>query len=299
MLERDLALPFRIDLRRTLHAVRRGQHDPCCRFDGEIVWRATRTPAGPATLRLEPLGGDRVVATAWGDGAEAALDGAAALIGCHDDATSFAPEHPLVRRLWRDHADVRIPRSGAVAETLVNVVLEQRVTTYEARRAQVQLVERWGEPAPGPGDLRLPPDPEILAGVAYYDLHVLGVERKRADTVRRVAASARQLDALATVPIAAAHDRLLRVPGVGPWSAAEVALVALGDADAVPVGDVHLPSIVTFALTGTAIDDDDAMLEVLEPFAGHRGRVIRLLQITGVHAPRHGPRYAPRDVRDQ
>jgi 3-methyladenine DNA glycosylase/8-oxoguanine DNA glycosylase len=186
-----------------------------------------------------------------------------------------------------------------VTETLVNVVLEQRVTTFEARRAQHQLVERWGEPAPGPGDLRLPPDPEVLAGVPYYELHVLGVERKRADTVRRVAASARQLDALATAPLDQAHARLRQVPGIGPWSVAEVALVALGDPDAVPVGDVHLPSIVTFALTGTAVDDDDAMLEVLEPFAGHRGRVIRLLQAAGVHAPRHGPRYAPRDYRSQ
>jgi 3-methyladenine DNA glycosylase/8-oxoguanine DNA glycosylase len=89
------------------------------------------------------------------------------------------------------------------------------------------------------------------------------------------------------------------MPGVGPWSAAEVALVALGDADAVPVGDVHLPSTVTYALTGTAVDDDDVMLEVLEPFAGQRGRVIRLIGAGRIQAPRRAPRYAPRDIRDQ
>ena len=58
------------------------------------------------------------------------------------------------------------PRSGAVTEALVASVLEQRVTTFEARRAQGQLVARWGEPAPGPTDLMLPPHPEVLAGVA-------------------------------------------------------------------------------------------------------------------------------------
>ena len=145
----------------------------------------------------------------------------------------------------------------------------------------------------------LPPDPEVLAGVAYYDLHVLGVERSRADTVRRVAASARRLEALAVLPPAEANARLTSIVGVGPWSAAEVSLVALGDADAVPVGDVHLPSTVTFALTGEVVDSDEAMLEVLEPFAGHRGRVVRLIGAAGITAPRHGPRYAPRDIRDQ
>jgi 3-methyladenine DNA glycosylase/8-oxoguanine DNA glycosylase len=299
MLDRTIALPHPIDLPRSLYGVRRGPNDPCCRFDGGVIWRATRAASGPATLRLEPTGPTSLAATAWGDGAEEVLDGALALVGGLDDVAGFAPSHPLLARLWRAHADLRLPRSGAVAETLVSVVLEQRVTTFEARRAQQQLVERWGEPAPGPGDLRLPPDPEVLAGVAYYDLHVLGVERKRADTIRRVAASARQIDALRDLRPAEARARLQQVPGVGVWSAAEVALVALGDADAVPIGDVHLPTIVTNALLGEAIDDDDAMLEALAPFEGHRGRVIRLLQAAGSPRPRKGPRYAPRDIRDQ
>lgn len=298
MLQRTVDLPFPIDLHRTFHGIRRGQHDPTCRFDDSGVWRASRSPAGPVTVRLVSHG-EQVEATAWGEGAEAALDAVPSLIGCHDDSTDFDPQHPLVARLWRDFEAVRIPRSGAVTETLINVVLEQRVTTFEARRAQAQLVSRWSEPAPGLGDLMLPPDPEVMAGVAYYDLHVIGVERSRADTVRRVAASARRLEALTLLPPAEANSRLTSIVGVGPWSAAEVALVALGDADAVPVGDVHLPSIVTFALTGEAVDSDDAMLEVLEPFAGHRGRVIRLIGAAGISAPRHGPRYAPRDIRDQ
>lgn len=298
MQQRTVELPFPIDLHRTFHGIRRGQHDPTCRYDDSGVWRASRSPAGPVTLRLVSHG-DVVEATAWGEGAEAALDAVPSLIGCHDDSDDFDPQHPLVARLWRDFASTRIPRSGAVTETLINVVLEQRVTTFEARRAQTQLVTRWSEPAPGLGDLMLPIDPEVLAGIAYYDLHVVGVERKRADTVRRVAASARRLEALAVLPPAEAHERLTSIVGVGPWSAAEVALSALGDADAVPVGDVHLPSIVTFALTGEAVDSDDAMLEVLEPFAGHRGRVIRLIGAAGISAPKHGPRYAPRDIRDQ
>lgn len=296
--ERIVTLPFPIDVAATLGGVRRGRHDATCRFDADGLWRAARTAAGPATTRLVP-DGDVVVATAWGEGAEAALDAVPSLIGCHDDDGGFAPTHPLVARLWRELGQIRLTRSGAVSETLINVVLEQRVTTFEARRAQRQITARWGDDAPGPARLRLPADPDVLAGVPYYDLHVVGVERKRADTIRRVAANARRLDALALLPPVEAHRRLLAIPGVGPWSAAETALVALGDADAVPLGDVHLPSQVTYALTGEAVDDDDAMLEALRTFPGQRGRVARLIVAAGIRAPRRGPRYAPRDMRGQ
>lgn len=297
MLQRSVTLPFPIDLTGTLAGLRRGSGDLTCRFAADGVWRATRTAAGPATLQLV-VQGAVLEATAWGEGAEAALDAVPNLVGVHDDDGGFDPEHPLLARLWRQFAAHRIPRSGAVTEALVASVLEQRVTTFEARRAQLQLVQRWGEPAPGPADLMLAPDPEVLAGVPYYDLHVLGVEKKRADTVRRVAANARRLDALAALPPVDAHQRLLEVPGVGPWTAAEVARVALGDADAVPVGDAHLPSDVTYALGGEAVADDDAMLALLEPYAGQRGRVLALLAASGIHAPRRAPRYAPRDIRD-
>jgi 3-methyladenine DNA glycosylase/8-oxoguanine DNA glycosylase len=297
VIERTIALPFPIDVARTLSLVRHGAHDPTMRIVGTEIWRASRAPAGPATVRLVQRG-DRVEATAWGEGAEAALDAVPSWIGCHDDDHGFAPDHPVLAKLWRDLASVRLPRTGAVTECLVDVVLEQRVTTFEARRAHHQMVERWGEDAPGPTDLRLPPDPEVLAGIAYYDLHVIGIERKRADTVRRVAASSRRLDALAALPPAEARARLEQIAGIGPWSAAQTALVALGDPDAVPVGDVHLPSTVTHVLTGVAVDDDEAMLEALEPYAGQRGRVIVLVKAAGLAAPKHGPRYAPRDIRD-
>jgi len=299
MLQRSIVLPpsVPVDLVATLRPLRRGRHDPCLRFAADCVWRATRTASGPATLHLV-ADGDQIHGRAWGDGAAEALDGLADLVGANDDDGGFDPDHPLVARLWRDHRGRRIARSRAVAEALMDAVLEQRVTTFEARRARSQLIARWSDPAPGPTDLLLPPDPDRLAEVPYYDLHVLGVERKRAETLRRVAASARRLDAMAALSPAEARDRLLAVTGIGPWSAAMVGLVALGDADAVPVGDVHLPSDVTWALTGRAVDDDDAMLEALEPFAGQRGRVIGLIAAGHLHAPARGPRYAPRDDRN-
>lgn len=296
MRQRTIRLPHPIDVHATWHGLRRGRHDPTCRTGADGIWRATRTPGGPSTLRLVPAR-DQVEATAWGDGAEAVLDVVEDLIGVNDRAEGFDPDHPVVANLWREHRDVRIPRAHAVSEVLVANVLEQRVTIFEARRAQAQIVRTWGEPAPGPTDLHLPVDPDVLAGIPYYDLHVCGVERARADTIQRVAASASRLDALVEVPLSDAVDRLLAIGGVGPWSVAQTALVALGDPDAVPLGDAHLPADVTWALTGEAVDDDEALLAALEPFAGHRGRVIRLIGAAGIRAPRQAPRYAPRDLR--
>ena len=294
---RRIRLPFALDLAGSVGALRRGRGDATCRVSPTEVWRSSRVPGGPATLHLR-LTGQHLEAEAWGEGATAMLDAVPALVGLHDDTSGFNPTDDLVARLWRTFGRRRIVRSLAITDALVSSILEQRVTTMEARRAQRQLVARWGEPAPGPGGLRLAPDPEVLAVLPYYDLHPLGVERKRADAIRRVAAEAGRLDALVALPVPEAHQRLTRTVGVGPWTAAEVALVALGDADAVPIGDIHLPSDVTYALTGTAVRSDDAMLEALAPYAGHRGRVIRLLGAAAIHAPRRAPRYSPRDTRN-
>jgi 3-methyladenine DNA glycosylase/8-oxoguanine DNA glycosylase len=83
------------------------------------------------------------------------------------------------------------------------------------------------------------------------------------------------------------------VPGVGVWTCAEVAQRALGDPDSVSFGDYHVAKNITWALTGEALDDD-ALAELLEPYAGHRYRVQRLLELDHPVRPRRGPRMAPR-----
>jgi 3-methyladenine DNA glycosylase/8-oxoguanine DNA glycosylase len=263
--------------------------------------RATRTHGGPATLELHQVG-NRIEAEAWGPGAEAALDAVPSLIGLEDDRAGFAPgHHPLIRDLARRHRGIRIGRSGAVLEALVPAVLEQKVTGTEAWRGFRGLVWRWGERAPGPHGLgprglRLQPTAAAIEAIPYHALHPLGIERRRADLVRRVASHAIRLEEIVRLPREAAEARLRAVPGIGPWTAAEVMLRALGDADAVSVGDFHLPNVVAYALAGETRGTDARMLELLEPWRGHRARVIRLLELSGVRPPAFGPRYAPRSI---
>jgi 3-methyladenine DNA glycosylase/8-oxoguanine DNA glycosylase len=267
----------------------------------EGVWRATRTPEGPATVLYDGRG-VAVRVRAWGPGAAWAVDGAPRHVGAEDaGAADFDPPDGLLRRLHRTHRGLRITRTEAVFEALLHTILEQKVVGLEARRSYRGLVRRFGETPPGPTavlpvQLRLAPAPDVLAATPAWAFHRFGVEAKRADTIRLAARHAARLEECSSLPSASASERLQTLPGIGPWSAAEVAVVALGDADAVSVGDYHLPNLVAWRLAGEARADDARMLELLEPYAGHRARVIRLLELDGVRAPRYGPRMPLRDI---
>jgi 3-methyladenine DNA glycosylase/8-oxoguanine DNA glycosylase len=295
MPRRTLPLDRPLDLARTVSPHLRGFRDPSMRIGPGQVLRATRTADGPATLEIRHLG-DRLDAEAWGPGADRALEAAPGFVGLDDDRSGFAPTNRLIADLDRRRPGLRIGRTGAVLEALVPAILEQKVTGTEARRAYRGIIARWGEPAPGPFGLRLLPTPAALAEIPYHEFHPLGLERRRADLVRAVAARAARFEEIVTMSLAEAYARLRAMPGIGPWTAAEVALRALGDRDAVSVGDYHLPSLVAYALSGERKASDERMLELLEPFRGHRGRVIRLLEDSGIRPEAHGPRMQPRSI---
>lgn len=300
-----------VDLRATLGPFVRGSGDPTCRFVGSVgsagsagsssVWRTARTPAGPGSQRIDldtPTG--TVVAAAWGPGADWLLDTLPALLGAGDTtADAFAPIHPLVRGVWRRHPGWRVPRSGLVLEALAAAVLEQKVTGVEAWRSWRALVRRYGTPAPGPAPagMVVVPDPREWAGIPSWEWHRLGVGPERSRTLVGAAQRAGALERTLTLPAAEVDAALRSLPGVGAWTAAEVRQRAHGDPDAVSVGDAHLAADVVYALTGERDGDDDRLLELLAPDAGHRYRVVRMVELSGVRRPRRGPRYAPLDHR--
>lgn len=288
MKQRTLQAPRPLDLRLTLGA---GRTDPT----GTQAWWATHTPEGPATLCLTQ-DGHSIEATAWGAGAGWVLNQSPALLGFDDRPEEFVPAHPLLRDLHKRLRGLRIGRTNRAFEAIVPTILGQKVATKEAHRNARALTRKFGEPAPGPRPLILPVAPEVLAGIPYWELHELGIERHRADLLRLVAARASRLEEIATMTRDEGYQRLTAFPGIGPWTAAGVMGTALGDTDAVPVGDYQLPNTVSWALAGEPRGDDRRMLELLDPYRGQRGRVIRLLKAGHVHAPKYGPRTAIRSI---
>jgi 3-methyladenine DNA glycosylase/8-oxoguanine DNA glycosylase len=264
--------------------------DPCATLSGRDFVFAARTPDGPATLRLTRTG-DGVEATAYGPGAGWLADRADGYAGLRDDVTGFAAvagAHPVVARLAHTFAGTRMPATGLVFRRVLVAVLEQKVTGTEAYRAYRGIVRRFGEPAPGPAPLTLPPDPAAIAATPYWEFHRLGVEQRRTQALLRAAVEAPRLEGCPDS--ADATRRMTALPGIGPWTAAEVVRTAFGDPDAVSVGDYHIPHTVAWALAGEPRGSDERMLELLAPFAGHRGRVCDLLAAGGIGAPRFGPR---------
>ncbi|CAN5803376.1 3-methyladenine DNA glycosylase [soil metagenome] len=262
------------------------------RVEGSEVFRATRTPEGPATAHFR-RDGDQIDVHVWGPGGEWILGWAPRLVGIDDLPQRFQPKHAILRDLHLRHPGMRFGATGAVVEAAIASVLEQKVTGREAWRAYRQLIQRYSEPAPGPYSLMLPPDPAVLAALGYYDLHPFGVEKRRAGTLLRVCEMAIRLNALASRPADEVGTVMGRIPGIGPWTVAEVGRVALGDIDAVSVGDIHLPHLVSWNLAGEPRGSDARMLELLEPYRGQRARALRLLELSGNWAPRRGPRYNP------
>ncbi len=291
---RQLELRAPLDLARTLAPLVHGRGDRTIHLSPREAWLAFRTRIGPATLQIRVEGERRIDVAAWGPGASQAVSSVPALIGESDAPEAFVAHHPVVRRLQRTHPGLRLPRTGRVFHALVPSILEQKVTGTEAFRSYGALLRRHGEPAPGPAALLLPPSPETLAALPYHAFHPLGVERRRADVIRRAAARAAWLDA--ATDVADANRRLRSLAGVGAWTAAEVRRSAFGDPDAVSVGDFHVPNMVAWALAGEPRADDGRMLELLEPYRGQRGRVQRLLEVGRLVAPRYGPRMAPRSI---
>ena len=298
-IEASLEHRFRIDnganARLTMAPLWQGRSDPQMRFFDDSVVRAFWTTLGPASVEIRISGRD-VVTRAWGPGADAALALAPGLVGSLDDATALVPHHALVAELARTNPGLRLTRSGSVIDALVVSILGQKVTGEEARRSYRELLIRHGEPAPGPLGLRLPPPPEKLAHLPYWAFHPLGVERRRADTIRAAAAVAPQLERIRGLARDEGRRRLLSLSGVGEWTAAETMRLALGDADAVSVGDYHLPHLVCWALAGEPRGSDERMLELLEPYRGQRARVALLLEQGGLHQPRRAPRMPLRSI---
>jgi 3-methyladenine DNA glycosylase/8-oxoguanine DNA glycosylase len=294
---------YEVDLAAVLGPFARGGADPCTVVTGpRRVWRACRTPDGPGTLRIDADRLDVSVA-AWGPGASWLVASVPDLLGFADQQPSESvmarlPEHlaPAWRRLARSW---RVPRSRLVLEALVAAVLEQKVTGVQSRRAWRSLVVETGDPAPGPAPrpMHTLPDAADLRRVPSWTWHRWGVTPHQAAALQSALASPGRLAECADLSHDRARARLRAIRGIGEWTTSEVAQRALGDADAVSFGDFHLANQVVHAFTGERNGTDERMGELLAPFAGHRYRVQRAVERSGIVRPARGPRMTISDHR--
>lgn len=295
--ESRIELDGPIELIRTLRRFAVWGQDATFRVVDGSVWTSFWTPEGAATVHYEKVGPRSVLARAFGPGAQRALMLAPDHLGAHDRSWRHVFEDPWLASLAERHRGFRFGRTRRAFERLVPVILAQKVTAAGASRSYRELLYQVSEDAPGPQNLRMPVSAEMIAQLAYYDLHRVGVERKRAETILRVTRDAARLESLVARGPDALDAHLARVRGIGPWTRALVRSAVFGDPDTVIVGDYHLPSVVSYALADEPRGDDARMLELLEPFRPLRGRALALIASAGKTPPRYGPRLKVRDIR--
>lgn len=298
-LERTWRSAAPLDVWHTLALLRRGPLDPAFRGSGAQMWRVTRAPSGPVTLLLQQRDAHTVHARAWGPGAAEELEHLPTCLG-GDEPPRPALAHPVVADAHRRHPGLRVPRTTRVVEALVPAVIEQKVLGTDAFLSWRQLLHRHGEAAPGPAPagMRVPLTAEEWCALPSWEWHRAGVDPKRYRTVQAVTRLGESLERLAGRTPAEATAALTSLPGVGVWTAAEVAGRAFGDTDAVPFGDYHLASTVGTALVGERLHHDHEVAEVLKPFTPHRLLALRLMQLSPhVVVERRGARMSRVDHR--
>ena len=293
------------DLDQVLGRLQRGADATLSRALG-TWWRTSRTPQGPALARFSPVGPD-VQVTGWGPGAAWVLDQAPRLLGREDDAEQFTDWVREQRPEWAAllaSGPIRIGATDRIAEALAPAIIEQRVTGAEAFSSIRQLIRRFGEPVPGPEllpghparALRIPPSGQQWAQIPSWEFVRAGLDRSRAQAVVRAYSRIDALERLlarttgdATARGEALQAGLCSIPGIGPWTAAQVRQVVIGDPDAWSIDDYHVPTQVARLLGGPQAGPDqaEALLADCRP---HRYRVELLVARSPMAIQRHGPR---------
>jgi 3-methyladenine DNA glycosylase/8-oxoguanine DNA glycosylase len=297
--ERTVTFPGAASFGHTLAPLRRGPRDPTFQLPGDgTIWRTSLLPSGPVTARITRAAPNSARCEAWGAGADEFVETLPALLGADDDAADFVPRHPTVAAAHQRVPHFRLGRTGRVLEALVPAIIEQRVPGADAFRSWRVLVSKYGTPAPGPapGVMRVPPSADAWRSIPSWEFHGANVDPRRAQAVVSCARRAASLERLVSQAAGPALAALQSLPGVGAWTAAETAQRAFGDADAVSVGDYHIPKMIGWTLLGRPVDDA-TMLAVLEPMRPHRHRVVRLLEASGLaHEPRRGARLPVQNI---
>lgn len=112
-------------------------------------------------------------------------------------------------------------------------------------------------------------------------LAAIGLSKPKIRTLKAIGTAIARgdidLDALADMDADAAHAALIRLHGVGPWTADIYLLFCLGHADAWPAGDLALQEAARVAFGLRRRPDARAMVKLAEPWRPWRGVAAHLL----------------------
>jgi 3-methyladenine DNA glycosylase/8-oxoguanine DNA glycosylase len=273
---------FPVHFSRTFSMQLLGPYDPTADLSDGCFRKAFFYRGEPAAVEV-CRAAEGVEVCAYGRDSEALLEETVRGFDQDDRYSAFATEDTGVLRLHRSLPGLRLLRVPWLYDMTCSAILQQRIRTVDAMRDWRRIAKRYG--SPGPLNLYAFPPAEVLARVPAFALEGMGIDAKRVRALLNFARESRLVRLKPEMGFAEMRQYLLRVPGIGPWTTETVMGYGAGDADAAIPGDLHLPRVVCYALAGEFRGSDERMMELLEPFRGHRFRIIRLLYASGLDVP--------------
>lgn len=264
-----------------------GGRDGAMRRRGGVITRLLAVGGARVVVHVWQPARDRVVLRAAGadgecgrDRLELAIERMRFAIGVDDDLTAFARRFrgdPLIGEAIHHRPWHRPRRRPWPWEALAWAVTEQLIEARRAAEIQRRIVRRWGdrlEPSSagawrGPGPLRDVPSAGLIAGRAPAELASMDLAPSRALALIHCA---REVAAARVDPGHAEGDRrLIRIPGIGPWTLQVLGFSGRGEPDSLPAGDLAYVKLVgVLAGLGRRATVEE-VAEYFAPYAPFRG----------------------------
>ena len=246
-------------------------------FDGTAYRRVLGDPAGPTLLAVEQVAPDAVAVRLDGPGAEridaAALAGR--MLGTGVDLTPFysgAATVQWLNRIASGARGVKPPRYPTLWETVVNAVVYQQVSIHAAGAILRRVIERYAVPVETAGVVLHPfPPPRALLAADPVEMRALGLSVNKINSLRAVAAAleAGELDEASLEPLGTEDliEALAAHKGIGPWTAAVIALRGFGRLDIFPMKDSGATASL-LTLSGDPSIEAEPIIAALRPQQG-------------------------------
>jgi DNA-3-methyladenine glycosylase II len=192
----------------------------------------------------------------------------ASLLGAVEE---LAGRDRRLARIVRSYGPPPLWARPAGFATLLRIILEQQVSLASAKA----MYRRLSDAVPGVS-------PRTVTALGTGGLQRLGFTRQKAGyafaLAERVQRGELALAKLARMPDAAATAELLKLPGVGPWTAGIYLLMALRRPDVWPPGDLALHKAIA-RLDGRSalLPSDRRAEELVDSWRPYRAVAARLL----------------------
>jgi DNA-3-methyladenine glycosylase II len=235
--------PFRLDL--TANALRRLSTNAVDLYDGEVYRRLIGDPRDPALLAVAQSGPDELTVEIVGAGSFDAARVVERLLGTGTGLEPFyraAASVPWLAPLVAGARGVKPPRYPTLWEACVNAIVYQQISIHAAGAILRRAIERYAPAVDaGPAQLRAFPAPQTLVDADAEELRGLGLSANKVvalrTTGRAILEGALDEGALAERPTPELLAELATRRGIGPWTAAVIALRGFGRLDLFPMND--------------------------------------------------------------